>query len=57
MQKCLTAYTFLCRAYYYDDHVFDQVERAVPLQQLHRTFYRTFQQQFCIRKNKVCTHS
>ena len=57
MQKCLTAYTFLCRAYYYDDHVFDQVERAVPLQQLHRTFYRTFQQQFCIRRNKVCTYS
>lgn len=57
MQKCLTAYTFLCRAYYYDDEVLAQVEQLVTLDSLHRTFYRTYQKQFCLKKNKVGTHS
>ncbi len=53
MQKCLTAYTFLCRAYYYGDEVLRQVEQSVDLETLHRTFYRTYQKQFCLKKNKV----
>ncbi len=53
MQKCLTAYTFLCRAYYYDDETLAEVEKLVNLKTLHRTFYRTYQKQFCLKKNKV----
>ncbi len=53
LQKCFTAFTFLARLYYYPDAVLDEVEGLVDLETLHQTFYRCYQEQFCLSRNKV----
>ncbi len=54
MQKAFTAFTFLSRLYYYPDSVLNEVELAgVNLDTLHHTFYRCYQDQFCIKLKKV----
>ncbi len=53
LQKCFTAFTFLARLYYYPDAVLEEVENLVDLETLHQTFYRSYQEQCCLSRNKV----
>ncbi len=53
MRLALAVYSFLVRAYHYDDNVLECVENALQettgmsLKYLHRVFYRAFQKGFC----------
>ncbi len=51
--KCLSAYTFITRAYYLDNDTLGRVERIIDLPQLHKLFYRLYEETFCKKFKKV----
>ncbi len=46
---------FFTRAYNYPDDVFNGLKDVVDFKQLHKKFYKTFQDGFCRTEPKVCT--
>ncbi len=60
MRKCLTIYSFLMRAHYQEDNVYEDIKRDLEdrnlnMEKLHRLYYLLFESGFCTRDKERCT--